>query len=69
MKSIYSYTTRSSVHEYGGVAFVIYNNTLYFTSSPASFVFKQVGHDGTPQVLSNKTNRRYADGSYSPQVI
>ena len=68
IKKSAGFGVRSTVHEYGGVAFVVYNNTLFFTSSKANVIMKQHGADGVPTFLTTNPYTRYADGSYSPKV-
>nr|XP_045584169.1 uncharacterized protein LOC123746586 isoform X1 [Procambarus clarkii] len=61
------YDVRTKVHEYGGGAFTIYNNTLYFAHSDNGAIYRQVGPDGTPSRLTKIGSKRYADGIYCPK--
>ncbi|XP_071522282.1 uncharacterized protein [Panulirus ornatus] len=61
------YDVRTWVHGYGGGAFTIYNNTLFFSHGGDNAIYRQDGPSGTPRRLSNTTNKMYADGFYYPQ--
>lgn len=59
---------RTRVNGYGGGAFTVYNHTLFFSNFADNAIYRQDGPEGIPQQLTNTSYRRYADGSYSPQV-
>ncbi|XP_063594951.1 uncharacterized protein LOC134771928 [Penaeus indicus] len=56
------------VNGYGGGAFTVYNHTLFFSNFEDNAIYRQDGPEGIPQQLTNTSYRRYADGSYSPQL-
>lgn len=59
---------RTRVNGYGGGAFTVYNHTLFFSNYDDNAIYRQDGPEAIPQQLTNTSYRRYADGSYSPQV-
>lgn len=63
-----SVDVRTRVHEYGGGSLVPYNDTIYYSDGVNNQLFRQHGATGAPEQLTNNTQKRYADGSYSPQV-
>lgn len=63
-----TFDVRTRVHEYGGGAFTVYNNTLFFSNGDDGSIYRQDGPDAIPKALTNTTYRRYADASYSPQL-
>ncbi|XP_064113919.1 uncharacterized protein LOC135220590 [Macrobrachium nipponense] len=63
-----NFDVRTMVHEYGGGAFTIYNNTLFFTNGDDWGLYRQDGHEGIPQLLTNTPYRRFADGCYCPRL-
>ncbi|KAK7074700.1 hypothetical protein SK128_025777 [Halocaridina rubra] len=62
-----SMDVRTQVHEYGGGAFAVYNNTLFFSNFADGALYRQNGPDAQPVPLTNTSYRRYADGSYCPK--
>nr|XP_053637514.1 uncharacterized peptidase YuxL-like isoform X2 [Cherax quadricarinatus] len=59
---------RNTVHEQGGGAFTIYNDTLFFSDGHDGAVYRQEGPGGVPRRLTTSSNRKYADGAYCPQL-
>ena len=53
-------SVRTKVHEYGGGAYAVANNTIYFSNYGDSRIYQQV-LDKQPYPLTNKLNQRYAD--------
>ena len=54
------YSVRTKIHEYGGGAFTIEENTIYFSNYADGRIYQQVV--GTkPYPLTNKAKRRYGD--------
>ena len=54
------FNVRSSVHEYGGGAFTVHNNVLYFINFDDQGLYRQ-SPGSTPQALSVAEGLRYAD--------
>ena len=53
-------SVRSKVHEYGGGAYTVKGNTIYFSNYADGRIYQQV-LDRKPQALTNKLDQRYAD--------
>lgn len=64
----HDYDVRTRVHEYGGGAFTVHNNTLFFSHGLDGAIYRQEGPQGTPTRLTKSKNRRYADATYSEKV-
>lgn len=60
------FDVRTKVHEYGGGAFTVYDNTIYFAHSGDGAIYRQDGPQVAPTRLTRSHNRRYTDGSYCP---
>jgi dipeptidyl aminopeptidase/acylaminoacyl peptidase len=59
------YSARSRVHEYGGGAFTVSNDTVWFTNEADQQVYRQrLG--GSPRQITSLANRRYADYAVAP---
>ncbi|MEM8675032.1 MAG: S9 family peptidase [Cyanobacteria bacterium P01_G01_bin.67] len=56
----FPYSVRSKVHEYGGAAFTIEQNTVYFSNYQDGRIYQQI-LGKQPNPLTNKLNQRYAD--------
>lgn len=54
------YYVRSSVHEYGGGAFLVRNNIIYFVNFRDKHLYRQP-LDGAPELLTPTDGYRYAD--------
>ena len=55
------FNARTRVHEYGGAAFIVSNDTIYFSNFADQRLYRQtVG--STPQPLTPEGDLRYADG-------
>lgn len=54
------FSARSTVHEYGGGAFVVDNETIYFANYADQHLYRQ-GPDGKPERLTTADGCRYAD--------
>jgi len=55
------FDVRSRVHEYGGAAFTLHEDTVYFVNARDQAVYCQ-GPGAEPQFLAGSPQRRYADG-------
>ena len=53
-------SVRTKVHEYGGGAYAIAEDTIYFSNYNDSRIYQQK-LDGQPEPLTDKSDRRYAD--------
>ncbi len=53
-------SVRSKIHEYGGGAYTVSRNTVYFSNYGDGRIYQQV-IDRQPQPLTNKPHQRYAD--------
>ena len=53
-------SVRSKIHEYGGGAFVVEDNTIYFSNYSDGRIYRQILNK-QPQVLTTKEQQRYAD--------
>ncbi len=53
-------SVRSKIHEYGGGAFVVEEDTIYFSNYSDGRIYQQVLNK-QPQALTRKTQQRYAD--------
>ncbi|MCC0177577.1 S9 family peptidase [Waterburya agarophytonicola K14] len=53
-------SVRTKVHEYGGGAYAVAQDTLYFSNYADGRIYQQV-LDRQPQPLTNKIHQRYAD--------
>ena len=56
----FPYSVRSKVHEYGGGAFTIDRNLIYFSNYQDGRIYQQI-IGKQPNPLTNKRNQRYAD--------
>jgi dipeptidyl aminopeptidase/acylaminoacyl peptidase len=54
------FNVRTRVHEYGGGAFLVTNNVVYFSNDSDQRLYQQV-IGGTPQPLTREAKLRYAD--------
>lgn len=62
------FNARSTVHEYGGGDFFVYQGIVYFTNFSDQALYKQTSPDAAPTALTNTTkSRRYANGTFDPQ--
>ena len=53
-------SVRSRVHEYGGGAYTVFKNTIYFSNYADGRIYQQVLNQ-SPQPLTNKLQQRYSD--------
>ncbi|MGL6341437.1 MAG: S9 family peptidase, partial [Waterburya sp.] len=53
-------SVRTKIHEYGGGAYVVYKNTIYFSNYGDGRIYQQVINN-QPYPLTNKLQQRYAD--------
>ena len=53
-------SVRSKIHEYGGGAYTVSNNTVYFSNYGDGRIYQQAINQ-KPQPLTNKLHQRYAD--------
>lgn len=56
----FPYSVRSKVHEYGGGAFTVEGDTVYFSNYQDGRIYQQI-IGKQPQPLTNKLEQRYAD--------
>lgn len=54
------FNVRSKVHEYGGGAFLVVQETVYFVNFADQCLYQQKG-ESQPQAITTPSNRRYAD--------
>ncbi|MDJ0589239.1 MAG: S9 family peptidase [Pleurocapsa sp. MO_226.B13] len=54
------FNVRTRVHEYGGGAYVVNKNTIYFSNYGDGRIYQQV-IDRSPRLLTNKLEQRYGD--------
>lgn len=64
------FNSRSTVHEYGGGAFFVYDETVYFCNFKDQKMYTQPANSSaTPQPITpSEKEWRYADGCISPKV-
>jgi dipeptidyl aminopeptidase/acylaminoacyl peptidase len=55
------FNTRTTVHEYGGGAYIVDRGTVYFSNFKDQQLYKQTPGQ-TPQQITTANNMRYADG-------
>lgn len=55
-----SLSVRSKIHEYGGGAYTVEQNIIYFSNDKDGRIYQQI-LNRSPQPLTNKPNQRYAD--------
>lgn len=55
------YNVRTRVHEYGGGAFLVYGNTVYFSNFSDQRLYRQ-NLGATPEPITPEGSMRYADG-------
>jgi dipeptidyl aminopeptidase/acylaminoacyl peptidase len=60
------FNARTRVHEYGGGAFIVAQNTLYFSNFADQRLYSQKNGE-LPQVLTPEGQWRYADACFDPQ--
>lgn len=59
------YSARTRVHEYGGGAFTVHNETLYFSNfKDQGFYFQKLNN--APEKICGNENKRYANPLYDP---
>ena len=57
------------MHEYGGGAFAVFNNSVFFTNFADQGFYQQKAVGSAPEALFEKSlARRYADGEYHAKV-
>ena len=57
------------MHEYGGGAFAVFNNAVFFTNFNDQGFYEQKSLESSPEALFPKNlSRRYADGEYHAKV-
>ena len=57
------------VHEYGGGAFCVYNEVIYFTNFNDQRFYAQTSASPSVEALTaDETHCRYADGEFQSQV-
>ena len=54
------FSVRSKIHEYGGGAYTIEENTIYFSNYADGRIYRQVVGSG-PEPLTEKAEKRYGD--------
>ncbi|KAH9495028.1 Dipeptidyl aminopeptidase BIII, partial [Bulinus truncatus] len=62
------FNARSTVHEYGGGDFFVYQGVVYFSNFSDQGLYRQTCSTATPEPVTDTTKKyRYADGMWSPQ--
>ena len=59
------YSVRTRVHEYGGGAFLVHEEVVYFSNYSDQRIYRQE-NDGEPQAITPDVEMRYADGCFDP---
>ena len=59
------YSVRTRVHEYGGGAFLIHEEVVYFSNYSDQRIYRQE-NGGEPQAITPDVEMRYADGCFDP---
>ena len=59
------FNTRTRVHEYGGAAYTVHRNTLFFSNFTDQRIYRQTPND-TPQPITPDQPARYADLTIDP---
>ncbi|XP_013400818.1 uncharacterized protein LOC106166720 [Lingula anatina] len=63
------FNARTRVHEYGGGAFIVHNNVVYFSNFADQRLYKQTSPSEPPQPLTPEgCGWRYADGQFSVKL-
>ncbi|CAL1527802.1 unnamed protein product [Lymnaea stagnalis] len=59
---------RSTVHEYGGGDFFVYQGVVYFSNFQDQALYRQTSPAAAPEAVTDVTKKyRYADGQWSPK--
>jgi dipeptidyl aminopeptidase/acylaminoacyl peptidase len=58
------FNARSRVHEYGGGAFLVGPDSVYFSRFDDQFLYRQADSGGNPILVTNAPNLRFADGVF-----
>ncbi|GFO22772.1 prolyl tripeptidyl peptidase-like [Plakobranchus ocellatus] len=62
------FNARSTIHEYGGGDFIVYQGVVYFTNFSDQALYRQTSPETTPEALTDTTKaQRYADGYFDPK--
>ncbi|XP_005101732.1 acylamino-acid-releasing enzyme [Aplysia californica] len=62
------FNARTTVHEYGGGDFIVYQGVVYFSNFKDQALYKQTSPTATPEPLTDTSKSfRYADGFFSPK--
>ncbi|GFO14073.1 prolyl tripeptidyl peptidase-like [Plakobranchus ocellatus] len=62
------FSARSTIHEYGGGDFNVYQGVVYFTNFSDQALYRQTSPEATPEAITDTTkSRRYADGYFDPK--
>jgi len=59
------YSVRTRVHEYGGGAFLVHEEVVYFSNYSDQRIYRQE-NGGEPQAITPDVEMRYADGCFDP---
>ena len=59
------YSVRTRVHEYGGGAFLVHEEVVYFSNYSDQRIYRQE-KGGEPQAITPDVEMRYADGCFDP---
>lgn len=63
------FSARTSVHEYGGGNFFVYNGAVYFSNFSDQVLYMQRSPGDKPEPVTDTSRKwRYADGVISPKV-
>jgi len=58
------YSVRTRVHEYGGGAFLVHEEVVYFSNYSDQRIYRQE-NGGEPQAITPDVEMRYADGCFA----
>ena len=63
------FSARTTVHEYGGGDFFVYNGAIYFSNFSDQVLYVQRSPGDKPEPVTDTSKKwRYADGAISPKV-
>lgn len=63
------FSARTTVHEYGGGDFFVYNGEVYFSNFDDQVLYRQSSPSAKPEPVTDTTKKwRYADGVFCPKT-
>lgn len=64
-----NFSARTTVHEYGGGDFFVYDGAVFFSNFNDQVLYKQTSPSSTPEPVTDTTRKwRYADGIFCSKV-